>query len=154
MESLGGTVQELAIGTAAVAVGNTLGRLTGGAACDRLHARQVLVTVGLLGTAGLALPLAAPDPSTAIAGLGLVGVGYGSMAGAYPVVTSYFFGVENASRVYGRLFTAWGTAGLIAPYLAGYLFDTLGDYRLAIAVAAAAMLAAVASNSMLRRPAS
>lgn len=152
VESVGGSARELAIGTAAIALGNTLGRLTGGAACDRLHGRQVLVTVGLVGAAGLCLPLAAPGPLAVIFGLALVGVGYGSMAGAYPVITSYVFGVENASRVYGRLFTAWGAAGLLAPYLAGYLFDVLGDYRLALTAAAVAMLAAIAVHLTIPKP--
>ena len=31
-------------------------------------------------------------------------------------------------HVYGRLFTAWGTAGLLAPLVGGILFDLTGSY--------------------------
>ena len=43
---------------------------------------------------------------------------------------------SNLGRVYGRLFSAWGAAGLTAPLIAGALFDWTGSYTLALAVAA------------------
>ena len=52
-------------------------------------------------------------------------------------------------KVYGRVFTAWGAAGLIAPWLAGFLYDRYGGYGLAMAMAGAFSLlsAAVALRS-------
>ena len=45
------------------------------------------------------------------------------------------------ARAFGRVFTAWGVAGLVAPSLAGLLYDWSGNYRAAIFMALGAALA-------------
>ena len=46
------------------------------------------------------------------------------------------YGMEAGPRIYGRVFTAWGTAGLLAPWFAGSLFDGNNSYTTQIAAAA------------------
>ena len=53
--------------------------------------------------------------------------------------------MHSSARIYGRVFTAWGAAGLLGPWLAGVLFDLSGDYRIALLVAAAIGLGSVAA---------
>jgi OFA family oxalate/formate antiporter-like MFS transporter len=68
--------------------------------------------------------------------LAVVGFSYGGIIAAYPAVIAKIFGAANSSRIYGRVFTAWGCAGIFAPWLAGILFDRTHSYQLALWMAA------------------
>jgi MFS family permease len=92
--------------------------------------------------AALAAVLAIPRLDVLLAALCAVGVGYGCLAGCLPAIVARSYGPAALTRLYGRLFTAWGLAGLAAPYLAGLLFDRHGDYTAANTAAALAALAA------------
>ena len=48
------------------------------------------------------------------------------------------------------MFTAWGLAGLAAPYLAGVLYDYRGDYTAALFVASVLSVLAAAVAALLR----
>ena len=96
--------------------------------------------------ASLTLLWAAPGLVSGLVALGATGLAYGAMVGAYPAIIARLYGVAQASRVYGRVFTAWGVAGLAGPVTGGLLFDCCGGYAAAILAAAfAAGLAALAS---------
>jgi OFA family oxalate/formate antiporter-like MFS transporter len=85
-----------------------------------------------------------PVSAAALTALAVTGVSYGAMAGAYPAVVAQLYGAAEASRVYARVFTSWGIAGLAGPYVGGLLFDRAGTYDAAlVAGACAAALAAV-----------
>ena len=66
--------------------------------------------------------------------LGLIGFAYGGTIAAYPAAIGREFGADGP-RAYGRVFTAWGTAGLFAPWFAGQIFDWSSNYELALWVA-------------------
>jgi OFA family oxalate/formate antiporter-like MFS transporter len=140
--SFGGTPQQMALGASLVAAGNGIGRLAGGWLADRMPARRLLSAMMLLAGSALLLILGAPTPAAASAALFTMGAGYGAMAGGYPVVVSQLYGIASVSRVYGRVFTAWGVAGLAGPLLAGVLFDQAHDYRLALLLGGGAALGA------------
>jgi hypothetical protein len=53
--------------------------------------------------------------------------------------------------MYGLVFTAWGLAGLGAPWLAGVLFDAGGGYGPALIIAAGAALASALAVGLLPR---
>lgn len=67
----------------------------------------------------------------------VVGGSYGALIAVYPVAVSDRFGPRASARIYGRVFTAWGLAGLVGPWGAGALFDMFGNYSLATALASA-----------------
>lgn len=114
-----------------VAVANGVGRVAGGWLGDRLASRAILLWTQSL--SGLALIAAAlwPTAPVAFAAIGLVGLGYGCLAGGYPVIVAHLYGRAQVARVYGRIFTAWGIAAVLAPYLGGALFDLTGTYEAA-----------------------
>ena len=60
----------------------------------------------------------------------------GGTIAAYPAIIARIYEGADGARIYGRVFTAWGTAGLLAPWLAGALYDLSGRYHLALMVAA------------------
>jgi OFA family oxalate/formate antiporter-like MFS transporter len=149
--ALGGGGGEPALGASLAAIGNGVGRLLGGWSGERAAPLISVAALQALAMVGLLSALFAPGPEVALVALGLVGLGYGWMAGAYPVIVARFYGPAQAARVYGRLFTAWGTAALIAPVLGGALFDRAGNYRAALAIAAVATLTAAGALALLHR---
>jgi OFA family oxalate/formate antiporter-like MFS transporter len=76
------------------------------------------------------------QPIAAIVCLGVIGFCYGALIAVYPYTVALAFGPRLSAQAYGRVFTAWGAAGLAAPWLAGYLYDSSGNYYAALLVAA------------------
>lgn len=89
-------------------------------------------------TAVLLLMACFIDSSTmAIAAVAGVAFTYGAVIAIYPAIVHDRFGPLAYSMAYGRVFTAWGAAGLVGPLGAGLLHDATGGYRTTLAVAAA-----------------
>ena len=73
---------------------------------------------------------------------------YGALIAIYPLAVTQRFGQDGYSRAYGRVFTAWGTAGLVGPVGAGHLFEVTGSYRIPMFMAA---VAAIGSSVVARQ---
>jgi OFA family oxalate/formate antiporter-like MFS transporter len=69
--------------------------------------------------------------SSTITGLTVVGVCYGAIIAVYPVAIFVKFGTDYSAQAYGRVFIAWGMAGISAPWFAGFVFDQTGSYAAA-----------------------
>jgi len=123
--------------TTVVAFGNMLGGFSAGYYADRVASQTLLRWLPLLTSLGLIL-LVWPAQTvwiTVFIALGLVGYCYGSIIAVYPVVVSDVFGALAAPRIYGQIFTAWGLAGLLGPWVSGWLFDFTGSYTLPLVIA-------------------
>ena len=83
--------------------------------------------------------------------LAVIGFSYGGLIAAYPAMIIKNFGADASPRIYGRIFTAWGTAGLLAPWAAGALFDWQQSYLLALHLAAALALVSTAAAGLASR---
>jgi MFS family permease len=84
--------------------------------------------------------------------LGIIGFAYGGTIATYPAAIANLFPGEDGPRAYGRIFTAWGTAGLMAPWLAGQIYDWYGTYTTALWVAAVlGILSAVTSQKAIQK---
>lgn len=142
VQSVGGAAWQLAFGASLVAIGNGVGRILGGWLGDRWSVRAILAGMQSLCAVGLVWIACWTNVAADLAALGVVGLGYGCLAGAYPVIVGNLYGRENVSRVYGRLFTAWGLAAVCIPYLGGVAFDATGSYRAALAAVGGATLGA------------
>ncbi len=150
--SISGGERHLALAAVLVALGNAAGRLAGGWLSDHLAPRALLCGApGLIGVALLAM-WGMPRIDVFLAALWVIGVGYGCIAGCLPAIVAKSYGVGSLARLYGRLFTAWGAAGLLGPYLAGMLFDGEGDYALVSLLAAFAALLAALLGLAYRHP--
>ena len=68
-------------------------------------------------------------------GLGVVGYCYGAIIAVYPVAVADVFGAFSAPRIYGQVFTAWGLAGLLSPWVSGWLYDLTGSYIVPVLIA-------------------
>jgi len=119
-----------------IALSNVAGSLIGGYVVDAYGARRPLFTVIALSAISLTVMSIVPTPTTTLAALAVVGFSYGATISAFPTAISMIFGSVSGIRVYGRVFTAWGTAGLAAPWLAGVLFESTGNYSATLMIAA------------------
>ncbi len=147
VSAAGGSVGQLAAGAMIISVGSATGSVASGWLADRTTAGQVL-TGSLLLVVGLMILLSAVAvPGFIIAALGLTGIAYGALITIIPVVISRSFRPEVSLRAFGRVFTAWGFAGLAGPWLGGVIFDADQRYFWAFVLAAlAAGVAAILSR--------
>lgn len=139
------------LGTVLVSLGNCGGRLGAGWLSDHVPVQHVLLAAMCWNALAFALVLALPSPAIMVAGLGLAGAGYGAMAAAYPIAVGSLFGADRVGPVYGKLFTAWGAAGLGGPWVAGWLFETTGSYGSAVSAALGSTLLAIVVTLALPR---
>lgn len=118
-----------------LALCNMVGGVTGGWLIDRNRARTVLVALAVLSVGSICVLIFASHWGIVLAGLAFVGFAYGALIAAYPAAIACLFGTVRGVAVYGRVFTAWGLAGLAGPWLAGALYDRFQDYFYALIVA-------------------
>jgi len=116
---------------------NLVGSLAAGRLTDKFPPGALLASLSLLTFVALVSSVIFGRTFGVMISFGVVGFAYGGTIAAYPAAIAKLFGMRNSARIYGRVFTAWGCAGLVGPWFAGFLFDWSGDYRLAIIAAAA-----------------
>ena len=75
---------------------------------------------------------------------------YGAVIAIYPTLVNHFVGSELSAKTYGRVFTAWGAAGLISPSLAGWLFEKNNNYDTSILFALSLSVIAVLIISKIK----
>ena len=122
------------------ALTNALGRLVGGALCDRigfinnLRAALFLMIISMLMFfSGFGWPAMA-------LGTLLLGFSNGSLYTTYPVIVAKVFGLKNFGINYGMIFTSIGIVGSFGPLVAAFLADLTGTYNPAFILGIAAVL--------------
>jgi OFA family oxalate/formate antiporter-like MFS transporter len=137
----------------ALATGNILGSILGGRMTDRWSPRACLaMATALAGIASLGLAVSLHLP-VVLALLALAGFAYGALISIVPRAVEQVAPAGSGTRAFGRVFTAWGAAGLIGPWLGGVLFDLAGLFTHALLAAAVLSASgALASLLLLGRP--
>lgn len=144
-------LDEVAAGWAVstLAAGNLTGRLVAGWISDRTGRLPALATA-LAAAAASVGALAAPVPPgvvlTAYAGVGLT---YGAVSALVPAATADRVGAPSFPRVYGRVFTAWGCAGLAAPLAGEPLVRAAAEGSAPLALVALPLLPAALALRLL-----
>jgi MFS family permease len=134
-----------------LAVGNLAGRLGAGWWSDgvgRLPALATALAATAVAIAGLAVAAA---PGVVLSGLLVVGLAYGALSALVPAATADRVGAGAFPAVYGRVFTAWGCAGLLAPLLGPGGTDGNGPQPGLLLLAVPLVLAAAALAVLTRR---
>jgi MFS transporter, OFA family, oxalate/formate antiporter len=145
-----GAAGELATWAAMIiGIGSALGGFVAGGLVDRWSAIRFLVGLPLLSASALLGIAIAANAQATLFLLGAAGFSYGAIIAIYPVAISDHFG-DLGPRAYGRVFIAWGFAGLLAPWSAGIIYDLHGDYRLAMQVAAVVALVSAICAGVFR----
>lgn len=135
-----------------IAASNLFGAVLGGLATDRFAGKWILAGLPVGTAFGIGLLVGGAATSVLMAGLLIVGFFYGATIAAYPAWISGRFGTASGIRVYGRVFTAWGAAGLFAPVLAGAAFDVTGSYATALGLSAALAILSCLVSFAITRP--
>ena len=139
------------IAPALIAGFNLAGSLSGGYLADAMAPRLLLAGLAIFLSGVLAVLAVSAPGLPVLAGLACVGFCYGAIISIYPAIIAKRYGMANSARIYGRVFTAWGTAGLAGPWLAGALFDATGGYTIALAAAAGLSLVSALAVHVLFR---
>jgi OFA family oxalate/formate antiporter-like MFS transporter len=136
------------------AAGNASGRILSGWMSDRLG--RINVLRAMIGISMFAMPFLYAAGSN----VGLLYVAvfvvywcYGTQLSVNGAAASDFWGTRNAGINYGLLFTAWGVAGIIGPFIGGALYDRYHDYKAAFYAAAGLAALALLCELFAKRPA-
>jgi MFS family permease len=123
------------MGAIVLGIGNAIGAVVAGMASDTF--KPICIVTVLPVIAGIALGIAAIAQTAAMAlsALVLIGFTYGALIAAYPIAIARHFGPQASASAYGRIFISWGVAGLLAPVVAGALYDAMESYRLPLLLA-------------------
>ncbi|MBI1874534.1 MAG: OFA family MFS transporter [Acidobacteria bacterium] len=128
------------------AVGNAAGRILAGWLSDTVG-RLTTVRVMIVGSA-IATPALfvwRSDVSLFYILVAAVYWCYGAQLSLFPSITADLYGSRYLGMNYGLLFTAWGVAGILGPFIAARVFNVFHDYGYAFYAAAALALVAFAS---------
>jgi OFA family oxalate/formate antiporter-like MFS transporter len=126
--------------TAAIAAA----RIGGGWLVDRFAVPHVMCAAHALALGGGLLITLLPAPVTAVAGLGMIGVGYGFVSGSTAGSIGLYWPPADYGRIAGRTYIAWCLAAICLPVLAGHLFDLTRSYSTAVLIAVAANVTGMA----------
>jgi MFS transporter, OFA family, oxalate/formate antiporter len=146
----GGGTKLAATAVMFVAAGNLVGSIGGGLWAQRTLARFALALPIIIAIIAIVTLVTATSAGVTLTALTAVGVAYGCLIAVIPVIVLNSVGVDGFGYSFGRIFSAWGFAGLVAPSLAGFLFDYTGNYYVALYVALAAATVALGLIATLR----
>jgi OFA family oxalate/formate antiporter-like MFS transporter len=82
----------------------------------------------------------------------IVNYAYGTQLSVYTALAGDFYGPKFSAHNYGILLLAWGTAGIIGPFIGGWVFDTYKSYQFAFYAAAAASMVSLTLLAIARPP--
>jgi MFS family permease len=130
-----------------------VGRLLMGGASDRIGRRGALaLALALQAVAFVGFSQARELPALYAASL-VFGFAYGAASTLFTASVADFFGREHAASLAGLLFALAGSMGAFGPFVAGFIYDRAGDYRLAWWLSAACNGLALILLAFTRPPA-
>jgi MFS transporter, OFA family, oxalate/formate antiporter len=121
-----------------LAVGNASGRVLSGTVSDRIGRQWTLLTEfvwqGLVVAALFKLEGGDAGWAPILAVVFMLGFNYGTNLAVFPAVCKDYFGLRNFGFNYGFLFAAFGSAGLVMPWVNGVIEDRTGSSDLSYAI--------------------
>jgi MFS family permease len=139
------------LAVSALAAGNLAGRVVGAWWSDRVgrvHALRAALTTAAVSLAGLVVPVAAP---LALSAFLLGGVAYGAVSSVVPVTLADRVGAAAFPTAYGRVFTGWCLAGLVAPVAGEQVLRLASGVPALLGLAALPLVPAAAALERLAR---
>jgi MFS family permease len=106
----------------------------GGIGGDKLGNRTILVIGFILMTVALLLLMFFKDLWMLYFIAALFGLSFGSMAASEPPLVARLFGLRSHGLILGFIGLGFTVGGSLGPFVAGYLFDFSGTYRMAFII--------------------
>lgn len=126
--TMAGSINIALLGAIVLGLGNAAGGVLAGLAADTFKPKTIVTVLPAIAGISLGIAAIAPSASIALAALVIIGFTYGALIAVYPVAIARHFGPQASAKAYGRIFIAWGVAGLLAPVVAGALHDATQSY--------------------------
>ncbi len=132
-----------------MSIGNTVGRIVAGAVSDRIGRHLTLCAEfvcqgSVIGILFRLTQHGGCSWRSILPVLFMIGLNYGANLTLFPAACKDYFGIRNFGINYGLLFLAFGTAGLIMPWLNGLIRDLTGkpdiSYLMIMTMMAGAMV--------------
>ena len=121
-----------------MAAGNASGRILTGTLSDRIGRQWTLlvefVWQALVIAALYKLSDSDAGPALVLIVVFMLGFNYGTNLAVFPAACKDYFGIRNFGLNYGCLFAAFGSAGLIMPWVNGFIEDRTGSGDLSYAI--------------------
>lgn len=137
--------------TTAMTVGYLAGSLIGAPFAEQSGERNTLLLLSIITLIGL-LAMITQSQILLFIGSILIGLTLGAVGSIMPVLLGLRYGATNISRLFGRMIIGYGLAGLIAPGVAGTLFETAQSYTamliLCVAMTALSLTAGLALKKL------
>jgi MFS family permease len=111
-------------------------RTGGGALVDRFAVPHVACGAHLWSLTGALLLTLWPGPLMSVAGLAMIGMGYGFVSGLTAGAISRYWHRNLFGQIASRMYIAWCVAAISLPVLAGWLFDRTQGYSAVMMIAA------------------
>jgi MFS family permease len=130
----------------------TASRFIAGVAADYIHPRYLIVLgLALLTVGSAALSAINTHPAMMFAYVGGVGLGYGFVVLATPMVLMEFYGRKPNLELYALVAMA-GVLAALGPFAAGLLRDWSGQFTLSFNVLAVVSLIVLAATVLMKPP--
>ena len=127
-----------------MSLGSGLAGIYSGFLADRFGCKNPLILILITSAFSLAILTIFIDIKLTLFLMIIVATLYGAIIAIYPTL------VEKSSWAYGKIFTAWGFAGLTAPSIAGFFYEHSDNYSSSLLLAA--ILSAIAAIIIWRLP--
>ncbi len=137
----------------ALAIANAAVRILIGAIIDKIGTKKCFLSVFILQVAALLVlyPAGGNILLLAIVAI-LIGWNYGAMFTLFPATCLAYYGPTAQGSNYGLLFTAWGFAGFLGPYVGGWLKDATKQYWVPFLVSAVVVAVSVIISATIKAP--
>lgn len=150
IKTMGGSSQLASSGIMLMSLGGGIAALITGYIADQFGCRKPLVVLTVTSAISLFLLVIFSGAQLALVLMICIATLYGALIAIYPTLVANLFGKEHSAWAYGKVFTAWGFAGLCAPFLAGWLYEHSGSYNAPLLIAA--ILAIISAIVVYRLP--
>ena len=135
IKATGGSITIAITGITLMSLGSGVAGVYAGWLSDRFGCKRPLVVILIINSIALFSLTIFININLTLILMILVASLYGAVIAIYPTLVSNIFGPDKSAWAYGRIFTAWGFAGLASPFLAGWLFDQSNHYNSSLLVA-------------------
>ncbi len=144
---------QAAAAVSTLAIFNAATRILIGAIADKVGTKISFVGIFILQVAAMAMLFPSGSNAFFLAAVAaLIGWNYGAMFTLFPATCLQYYGPTSQGSNYGLLFTSFGLAGFMGPWVGGLLKDSTGTYSAPFIVGACVVCVSVIITALIKQP--